>query len=48
VPLREKINKLLFRSQSAKPAASKESKYWKVAFGMSKQEVIEYTSEDFR
>ena len=43
-PLKQKLNKLFRKEQVKKP----ESKLWNAAFGMSKQDLVEYASEDFR
>lgn len=42
--MKEKLNKLLKKEKVVKP----ESKLWNAAFGMSKQDVVEHASEDFR
>ena len=46
-PLRKRLDKIFNKSAETKQMRP-ESKVWKAAFGMSKQEVIERTSEDFR
>jgi len=46
-PLRKRLDKIFNKSAETKQMRP-ESKAWKAAFGLSKQEVIERTSEDFR
>ena len=46
-PLRKRLDKIFHKNVEAKQMKP-ESKVWKAAFGMSKQEVIERASEDFR
>lgn len=46
-PLRKRLDKILNRSQE-KNHIKTESIVWKAAFGLSKQEVVERASEDFR
>ena len=45
--LQDRINKL-FSRQSQNPQQKQESKYWQVAFGQSKQEVLQKAHEHVR
>jgi len=46
-PLRKRMDKI-FNIRSETKKVRPESKVWQAAFGMSKKEIIERTSEDFR